>query len=55
MDWEWPYWRLIEKGFPISEVDKWDLEDIYKVLDMITMANDYELAHAGYIEKTRDK
>lgn len=55
MKWEWPFWRLIENGHSISEVNTWNLEQIFKVLAMTEMSNDYEKAIEGFREVTKDE
>jgi hypothetical protein len=55
MEWEWPFWRLVQKGHSISEIKTWNLEQIYKVLTIIEMDNDHEKAIEGYQEMERKR
>jgi hypothetical protein len=39
---------LVSEGFPLSEVDSWDLEDIDKVNGILDMKADFEAAHSAF-------
>ncbi len=42
-------------GQPLSEVSKWDLEDVYKYYQFLMMKNDHTIAMEGYQAKELDK
>jgi len=46
---------VLKKDIALSEVDKWDLEDIDNMNALLDMEVDYEIALDGYREKQRDK
>jgi len=45
---------VLDGKFALSEVNKWDLEDVYKALAVMEMRQDYKLAYDGFILK-KDK
>jgi hypothetical protein len=42
-------------GLPLSEVNKWDLEDVHKYHIFMNMKNDYSDAFDGYNSFQSDK
>lgn len=51
MEAEWPVWKLVvEKGISLTEIDRWDLEDIWKAHAIMEMKQDYANAVSAYEE-----
>jgi hypothetical protein len=55
MELEYPFWRIVKSGVPISEVSKWDLEDIDKWGAIAQMDASYQLAYQEFSAKEADK
>ncbi len=48
----WAVWRIVnEKKIALSEIDKWDLEDIASMNAILDMEADYDAALEGYRNK----
>lgn len=55
MDDEWALWRIVRDAhIPLSELDKWSLDDIRKFNSILDMGNSYETAIRGMERKEMD-
>ena len=49
-------WRVVfEGGFPLSEVRRWDMEDVDRFNDWCQIKQDYSAAHSHYLQKKADE
>jgi hypothetical protein len=39
---------VVDKGIPLSEIEKWDLQDINNAYSIMEMQNDYKAASDMY-------